>query len=207
MQSFNINEIDAPEQAPENPLLLFSQWLKEAEKTDADDPNAMCLATADEYGRPSARTLLLKGHDEKGFVFYTNRESRKGRALETNPYAAILFYWKTLDRQVHIEGTVSRVGDEDSDDYFSSRPRGSRIGAWASQQSRSLENRGALKKRIEELEKKYQGNENIPRPPYWGGYLLKPERIEFWQEGTFRLHTRILYTRSGDGWKKEMLFP
>lgn len=207
MQSFNINEIETPEQAPEDPFLLFSQWLKEAENRDPDDPNAMCLATADEYGRPSARTLLLKGYDEKGFVFYTNRESRKGRALETNPYASILFYWKTLDRQVHIEGTVSQVEDQESDKYFSSRPRGSRIGAWASQQSRSLENRSALKKRIEDMEKKYQGNEDIPRPPYWGGYLLKPERIEFWQEGAFRLHTRILYTRSGDGWKREMLFP
>jgi len=207
MQSFNINEIEAPEQAPEDPLLLFSQWFKEAQNTDPDDPNAMCLATADEYGRPSARTLLLKGYDEKGFVFYTNRESRKGRALETNPYAAILFYWKTLDRQIHIEGSVSRVGDDESDDYFLSRPRGSRLGAWASQQSRAMESRATLKKRIEDMEKKYQGNENVPRPPYWGGYRLKPERMEFWQEGDFRLHTRILYTRSGDGWKREMLFP
>lgn len=207
MQSFNINEVETAEQMSENPFPLFSQWFKEAEAMDSNDPNAMCLATADEYGRPSVRTLLLKGFDERGFIFYTNRESRKGRAIEANPYAAILFYWKTLDRQIHVEGSVSQVEDKESDDYFSSRPRGSRIGACASQQSRTLESRGMLQKRIEDLEKKYQGDENIPRPPYWGGYRLKPERIEFWQAGAFRLHTRILYTRSGDGWKREMLFP
>jgi len=203
----NIAQTKDADHAPEDPLVIFRQWFEEAEEKEAEDPNAMYLATVDEYGRPSARILLLKSYDEHGFVFFTNRESRKGRSLAVNPAAAMTFYWKSMDRQVHIEGSVTPLNDSESDEYFASRPRGSRIGAWASLQSQPIENRETLLRRVKEYEAKYDGKEDIPRPPHWGGYLLKPGQIEFWQEGEFRLHHRLLYNRHSDGWEKQMLYP
>ena len=193
--------------APGDPFVFFKQWLKEAETSEPDDANAACLATADEYGRPGARIVLLKSCNEKGFVFFTNRESRKARALAVNPHAALTFYWKSMDRQIHIEGNVTTTSDQESDAYFASRPRGSKIGAWASAQSQTLNERKILLNRVKEYEMKYDGQDDIPRPPHWGGYLLAPARIEFWQEGEFRLHHRLLYTRLGGGWEKQMLYP
>lgn len=207
MTLIDMSSFEKAADAPEDPFVFFKQWLKEAESSEPDDANAACLATADEYGRPGARIILLKSYDERGFTFFTNRESRKARALAVNPNAAMAFYWKSLDRQVHIEGSVSMTSDRESDDYFASRPRGSRIGAWASSQSRKLEERKMLLNRVKEYEMKYEGQESVPRPPYWGGYTLTPARIEFWQEGKFRLHHRVLYTRLQNGWEKQLLYP
>lgn len=193
--------------APENPIELFQKWLKEATTIEPNDPNAMCLATIGSNGMPSARIMLLKGIDEKGFVFYTNMESRKGDDLSSNPMAALCFYWKELSKQIRVEGTIEQVSNEEADIYYASRPRGSRIGAWASKQSRPMENSTELDDRIKEYEKKYEGQDDVPRPPYWSGYRLKPQRIEFWHAGEFRLHTRLVYNRAGDSWEKEILFP
>ncbi|QQG37136.1 MAG: pyridoxamine 5'-phosphate oxidase [Micavibrio aeruginosavorus] len=202
-----IKRLENPQDGPQNPLPLFAEWLKTAEKTEINDPNAMCLATIDPDGHPSVRIVLLKDVDERGFVFYTNRESRKGQALSLHPQAALCFHWKTLGRQVRVEGTVMIVDDAESDAYYASRPKGSRLGAWASRQSRPLENRSTLVHRIEELEKQYQGTDNIPRPPHWGGYRLKPDYIEFWHDGTSRLHTRLVYKRGEKGWERSLLYP
>jgi len=189
-----------------DPLPRFRNWFEEARKTEPSDPEAMTLATADAHGRPSARMVLLKGADETGFVFYTNLESRKGRELEANPYAALLFHWKSLRRQVRIEGPVTPVGDTEADEYFHSRPRGSRIGAWASTQSRPMKGMFELEKRVAEYTAKF-GLGDIPRPQHWSGFRLQPERIEFWKEGRFRLHERIVHIRDGDSWRLERLFP
>jgi len=203
-----IKKLEEAEGAPADPMALFGQWLAEAEGKEPRDANAMCLATVDEDGRPSARIMLLKGYDEQGFVFYTNKESRKGEALEANPVAALSFYWKSLGRQVRVEGRVEHISDEEADSYFASRPAGSRIGAWASQQSRKLASRSMLRAAVEKFEAQYKGGENIPRPPHWGGYRVIPDHIEFWHEGEYRLHTRIIYERhEGEDWDKEMLFP
>ena len=207
MSQINIVTFQKASDSPEDPFVFFKQWLKDAEVSEPDDPNAACLATADEYGRAATRIVLVKDHDDSGFVFFTNRDSRKGRALAVNPHAALTFYWKSLDRQIHIEGSVAPVSDSESDAYFASRPRGSRIGAWASIQSQPMENRDDLLRRIKELEMKYEGREDIPRPPHWGGYRIAPASIEFWQEGQFRLHHRILYTRDNGGWRRQMLYP
>ncbi len=166
----------------------------------------MTLATADSRGRPSARMVLLKGYDPNGFVFYTNLESRKGRDLAENPHAALLFHWKTLRRQVRVEGAVKPVEDTEADEYFASRPRGSRIGAWASSQSRPMEGMFELEKRVAEYTAKF-GLGEIPRPPHWSGFRISPERIEFWKEGRFRLHERIVHIRNGTDWTIERLFP
>lgn len=189
-----------------DPFALFADWMKEAEKSEPNDPNAMALATVDAGGAPSVRMVLLKGYDENGFVFYTNLESRKGQALAANPVAALLFYWKSLGRQVRIEGPALPVTADESDEYYASRPRGSRIGAWASRQSRPLNSRAALKQRVRDVEAQYPG-ETIPRPPHWGGTRVAPQRIEFWHEGQYRLHSRIVYERAADGWTKTMLYP
>jgi pyridoxamine 5'-phosphate oxidase len=171
------------------------------------DANAMTLATTDDQGRPSARVVLLKGVDQRGFVFYTNYESRKGRELERNPQAALVFYWSDLERQICVAGSVARVSVEESDAYFNSRPRGSRIAAWASQQSEPVQDRAALEDRWRQFETKYPG-QDVPRPPHWGGYLLKPDRLEFWQGRPNRLHDRFRYTRQPDGgWKIDRLSP
>lgn len=193
--------------APLTPWELFTKWLDEAGTTEINDPNAMCLATTDANGRPSARIVLLKDFDERGFVFYTNRESRKGQALSLHPQAALCFHWKTLGRQVRVEGRVVMVDDHESDAYYASRPKGSRIGAWASRQSRPLESRSTLVSRVEELERQYNQTDNIPRPPHWGGYRLNPDYIEFWHDGEFRLHTRLVYNLTEKGWERSLLYP
>ncbi len=189
-----------------DPVEQFRRWFDEALEADLHEPNAFVLATATRDGLPSARVVLLKGLDERGFVFYTNYEGRKGRELEDNPRAALLFCWGELERQVRIEGTVSRVSEEESDAYYASRPRGSRLGAWASEQSRVVEGREVLESRIGDLEAEYEGRE-VPRPPFWGGYRVEPEAIEFWQGRENRLHDRIVYRRESGSWKTERLQP
>jgi len=195
---------------PADPLDVFAVWLGEAEKAEPNDPNAMALATVGEDGMPSCRMVLLKGYDPQGFVFYTNYESRKGRQLLATPKAALLFHWKSLRRQVRVEGAVAPVSDAEADEYFASRHRQSQIGAWASQQSRPLEGRFELEKRVALYAAKHAIG-HVPRPPYWSGFRLTPRLIEFWQDGAFRLHDRLVYTRQpegeGGGWTTERLYP
>ena len=191
----------------DDPIRQFSGWFDEALRAQVPDLNAMTLATADAAGRPSARIVLLKGFDRRGFVFYTNYHSRKGRDLAANPVAALVFYWHELERQVRIEGPVATVDAEESDAYFASRPAGSRIGAWASDQSRVAANREVIDERRRSLEQRF-GEGPIPRPPYWGGYRLDPDVIEFWQGRPDRLHDRLVFRRGDDGrWIRERLFP
>lgn len=189
-----------------NPYERFDAWLEEARESEPNDPNAMTLATADSRGRASARMVLLKDFDESGFVFYTNLESRKGNDLAENPYAALLFHWKSLRRQVRVEGPVTPVSAEEADEYFASRPRGSRIGAWASDQSRPMEGMFVLERRVAEFTAKF-GLGEIKRPPHWSGFRVAPERIEFWRDGLFRLHERLIFIREGKTWRTERLFP
>jgi pyridoxamine 5'-phosphate oxidase len=189
-----------------DPVVQFRAWFKDVLAADLHEPNAMTLATTTPDGRPSARVVLLKGYDERGFVFYTNYEGRKADELEANPMCALLFYWGELERQVRIEGRASRLSSEESDAYFAGRPRGSRLGAWASEQSRPVEDRSVLEERVRVLETEYEGRE-IPRPPFWGGYRVEPDTIEFWQGRENRLHDRIVYHRSGRGWKIVRLQP
>ena len=191
----------------EDPIGAFKRWLAEAEKSEPDVPNAVTLATADATGRPSARMVLLKGIDERGFVFYTNLESRKGEQLHDNPHACLVFHWKTLKRQVNVEGAVTPVSTEEADAYFSSRDRGSQIGAWASRQSRPLEGRFELEKRVAQFAAKFHIG-RVPRPDFWSGFRVAPERVEFWEDGRFRLHDRTVFHRQdGGGWRVERLFP
>jgi pyridoxamine 5'-phosphate oxidase len=189
-----------------DPIVQFHEWFENAVEADLHEPNAMILATATTDGKPSARTVLLKGYDERGFVFYTNYEGRKAAELEVNPTCALLFYWGELERQIRIEGRASRLSSEESDAYFAGRPRGSRLGAWASEQSHPVEDRSILEERVRALEAEYEGRE-IPRPPFWGGYRVEPDTIEFWQGRENRLHDRIVYHRSGRGWKIVRLQP
>jgi pyridoxamine 5'-phosphate oxidase len=188
------------------PFSLFQTWLKEAEASEPNDPNAMALATVDETGLPNVRMVLLKGFDENGFVFYTNTESNKGRELLGQEKAALVLHWKSLRRQVRARGPVTLVSDEEADAYFQSRPRDSRIGAWASQQSRPLESRFALEKAVATHAAKYAIGE-VPRPPHWTGFRIAPVSIEFWQDKPFRLHDRVVFTREGDGWRTSRLYP
>jgi pyridoxamine 5'-phosphate oxidase len=189
-----------------DPIALFGAWLKEAEGRETDVPNAMALATVDPSGLPDLRTVLLKGHDTRGFVFYTNFDSAKGRELLATPKAALLFHWKSLRRQVRIRGRVEQVSDAEADAYFASRPRDSRIGAWASDQSRPLEGRFALEKRVAEYALNF-GLGEIPRPPHWSGFRVIPAEIEFWSDGAFRLHDRLLFCRTDEGWRTTKLYP
>lgn len=184
----------------------FRQWLAEAEAQEINDPTAMALATAMPDGAPSLRMVLLKDVDEHGFVFYTNLESRKGREIAQNPKAALLFHWKTLRRQVRIEGMLHPVSGEEADAYFASRPRGAQIGAWASKQSASMAGRFELERRVAEFTAKFHVG-SVPRPDHWSGFRLEPVSFEFWNSHRFRLHDRTVYRRDGDGWTQDKLFP
>jgi pyridoxamine 5'-phosphate oxidase len=187
---------------------LFTEWLEAAKAKEINDPEGMNLATVGADSMPSSRMVLLKGYDERGFVFYTNSMSRKGAQLAATRVAALCFHWKSLRRQVRIEGHVETVSDTESDAYFASRPKGSRIGAWASQQSQPLESRAVLEARVKDLEQKYTDTDNIPRPPHWFGYRVKPTRIEFWQDGEYRLHDRFVFTQDASGnWAAVRQYP
>jgi pyridoxamine 5'-phosphate oxidase len=188
------------------PFRLFAQWLGDAEKSEPNDPNALALATVDPDGLPDVRMVLLKGFDEQGFVFYTNFESAKGKEILSSRKAAMCFHWKSLRRQVRVRGPVEIVSDAEADAYYATRPRGSRIGAWASKQSRQLESRFALEKSVAEYTARHLVGE-IPRPSYWSGFRIVPETIEFWHDRPFRLHDRIVFSRDGGGWKTTRLYP
>ena len=189
-----------------DPLALFDEWLKEAEQSEINDPNAVALATVDADGMPNVRTVLLKGHDDRGFVFYTNFESTKGEEVLASMKAAMCFHWKSRRRQVRVRGPVEIVSESEADAYYKSRHPQSRLGAWASDQSRPLESREVLLAKLQEFEEKY-GTENIPRPPHWSGFRIVPDTIEFWQDGEFRLHDRVVLTREGKDWSSQRLYP
>jgi len=204
-KNYSLGSLDIADADP-NPFRQFDVWFKQAIDAQLPEPNTMTLATVDPRGRPSARIVLIKGVDERGFVFFTNYESRKGLELAQNPHASLLFYWIELERQVRVEGAVVKTSAAESDTYFASRPVGSRIGAWASEQSKVIESRAALEAREREFIAQY--GDNPPRPPHWGGYRLIPDAIEFWQGRPSRLHDRLLYTRSGNAdWTIARLSP
>lgn len=196
------------DQLPNNPYELFSDWLNQAEQSEPNDHNAMCLATATPDGKPSTRMVLLKGLDERGFVFYTNADSRKGKEILNNPYASVCFHWKSLLKQVRVEGVLEEISSEEADKYYSTRHRSSRVGAWASKQSQPLGSRKELEEFVSDYETKFEGQEDIPRPPYWKGFRIKPSAIEFWIDGEYRLHERYVYTPDNSGaWERHMLYP
>ncbi|MGA3248760.1 MAG: pyridoxamine 5'-phosphate oxidase [Paraburkholderia sp.] len=205
-KNYSLGSLDVAD-IDRNPFRQFDAWFAQAVDAKLPEPNTMTLATVDSRGRPSARIVLVKGVDERGFVFFTNYESRKGRELADNPHASLLFYWIELERQVRIEGNVVKASPAESDQYFESRPLGSRIGAWASEQSQVIESRAVLEAREREISAKY--GEHPPRPPHWGGYRLIPDAIEFWQGRPSRLHDRLLYTRAVEGgdWQLARLSP
>ena len=200
LKSLSEQEVD------QNPFAQFSVWWNEAVQSDIVEVNAMTLSTVTSTGKPSSRIVLLKGDDEEGFVFFTNYSSDKGRQLMQNHFAALLFFWKELERQVRIEGVVSKVSEEESDAYFNSRPVGSRLGAWASPQSQKISDREVLNNELMKFTEQFD-QENIPRPAHWGGYRVKPTRIEFWQGRSNRLHDRILYEQDNDNWQISRLAP
>ncbi len=192
-----------------DPHALFESWLGEAEATEPNDPNALALATVDSRGQPSVRMVLLKGHDTGfpgGFVFYTNRTSRKAHDLAAHGRAGMLFHWKSLRRQIRIEGPMTSVDDAEADAYFATRGRLSRLGAWASDQSSPLDDRSTLEARLAEVTARFEG-QDVPRPPHWSGYRVTPETIEFWEDGAHRLHNRRLFTRTETGWSEGLLYP
>jgi pyridoxamine 5'-phosphate oxidase len=189
-----------------DPFALFDEWFAKALASEPNDPEAMALATADVTGRPSVRMVLLKGHGSSGFVFYTNKESAKAEQLASDGRAALLFHWKSLRRQVRVEGRVEQVTDAEADAYFAGRARDSQLGAWASDQSRPLGSRATFEQRFEEMEHKFDGR-NVPRPPHWGGYRVVPERIEFWTDRPHRLHERRLFIHNESGWTEGLLYP
>ena len=189
-----------------DPFALFQAWMTDAEASEPRDPNAMTDVTATPDGNPSARTILLKGTDSRGFVFYTNKQSRKAGELAANSHIALLFHWKSLGRQIRIEGVVEHVTEAEADAYYATRLRVSRLGAWASDQSRPLATRADLEQRLALLEARYPGDD-IPRPPHWSGYRVLPDYFEFWQDMPFRLHDRSTFTKAGEGWETGKLFP
>jgi len=192
--------------AEDEPFAPFARWFELAGNSEPL-AETMTLATASRDGAPSVRAVLLKGADRRGFVFYTNFESRKAEELFANPRAALCFHWKSLQRQVRIEGVVSVVSDDEAEAYFASRPRDSQIGAWASDQSRPVSDRSELERRFSSFSRQYTECAVVPRPAYWSGFRVVPERVEFWQERPFRLHDRVLFTRAGERWRKQRLFP
>lgn len=189
-----------------DPFKLFADWLAEARDTEPNDPEAVALATATPDGRPSVRMVLLKGHGPNGFVFYTNLNSRKAAELAANPHAALLFHWKSLRRQVRIEGPIEPASDAEADAYFATRARDSQLGAWASYQSRPLDRRETFDRRYEEMQRRFEGKD-VPRPPRWGGFRLKPESFEFWSDRPHRLHERRLFKPEAGGWNEGLLYP
>ena len=191
----------------DNPFEIFDTWFDLAKESELDDPNAMCLATVSKDGKPSARMVLLKEHDDRGFVFYTNKESRKGTELLATQSAALCFHWKSLHRQIRIEGQIEEVSAAQADAYYNSRHRGSRIGAWSSLQSQPLDSRDTLAKRVADFEEKFKDQEDIPRPPHWTGFRVKPEMIEFWDDGEYRLHDRFVFEKLGETWQVQRLYP
>lgn len=204
-QSYTRGELRESE-ADSDPLRLFTGWLQDASGAGLEEPHAMTLATVSGDGTPSARVVLLKGCDERGFVFYTNYRSRKARELDRNPRAALVFYWPELERQVRVAGTVERTTREETEVYFATRPRGSQLGAWASEQSIVVSGREELDMRLRLCLQRFDGRD-IPAPPHWGGFRLRPSSIEFWQGRQDRMHDRLLYTRTDDGWRRQRLAP
>ena len=191
----------------DNPIELFKNWFSKAEEQEINDPNAVAVATSNKQNQPNVRMVLLKGLSDKGFVFYTNLNSKKGGELRENQKASMCFHWKSLRRQVRVVGKVEEVTSKEADEYFNSRPYKNRIGAWASSQSQILDKRDTFLKRIEEFEKKYPNPDNVPRPPHWSGCRLIPEEIEFWLDGEGRIHERLNYKKNNGNWEKELLYP
>jgi pyridoxamine 5'-phosphate oxidase len=204
-QEYAKHKLD-PDHVREDPIDQFREWFDEALEAEVEEPNAMTLATNDPRGRPAARIVLLKGLDERGFIFYSNYDSQKGQQLDANPHAALVFWWEPLERQVRVEGKVTKLPEEESTEYFQSRPHGSQVGAWASPQSRVIEDREVLDKRKEMVAQEYAEGD-VPRPPNWGGYVVQPRSIEFWQGRPNRLHDRLRFRKSDDGWTLERLAP
>jgi len=189
-----------------DPFIIFDKWFKEAEKQEINDPNAMNLATVDKNDLPTSRIVLLKSYDDRGFVFYTNEKSKKGSSINSNPYVALNFHWKSIKKQIRIEGVASKISSKETDDYFKTRPFESKIGAWASQQSNELRDRAELEERIENYKKKFS-NKLVDRPSYWVGFRVKPILIEFWEEKPFRLHMRLQFTKKNNNWIAKNLYP
>ncbi len=189
-----------------DPIVRFSEWLTEAEVSEPNDPNAVALATVNAAGQPAVRMVLLKGLSDEGFVFYTNQQSRKADDLAANARAGLLFHWKTLRRQVRVEGAVTPVSDAEADAYFATRGRVSKLGAWASDQSRTLPDRATLEAKLAEVTERFEGGD-VPRPPHWSGYRVAPERVEFWWDGEHRLHNRELFVRDGGSWTTSLMYP
>ncbi len=205
-KDYRLKTLEIEDLSPD-PIEQFGRWWQEVLAAEIPEPNGMTLATATPQGKPSARIVLLKGFDDRGFVFYSNGLSRKGQEIEANPQGALVFWWEPLERQVRLEGSLAPIDPQESDAYFQSRPKASRLGAWASDQSQVIEGRAELEARLRQLEDQYANTENVPRPPHWGGFRLVPDRIEFWQGRPSRLHDRLCYLKQSQGWSIVRLSP